>query len=1008
MRGHDTLCSQVGGPGGCLRVCVIGGRNLMGARAGAAGAAGAGAGATGGGAGPNAAASGAAGSAAAPDCDPYVELRFGREVFRTPIAHHTADPVFNWQFDLRLPADLASAGPSPAAAAAAAGGDPVAAAAAAGAAAAAAAAGNVVLHFRVLNARTIGEPEILSTGTLDVGTLALQPNGDPRARLLELSALGPGASSGGAQAGPQAQAFGASRGTLSLQVCWLKAAAKRGSPFPQDAARTAAIAAAAAAAAAAAGVAASAAVPPGVDPAAFATAAASAAGSGPGLAVPGMHRHAAGGNTASPYSSSAGTTPAQMTPAPSFRSNNQGTPPQGTPPGAGRRGAGSSGAVSGGASGGDLAAMGAAEAVAAHASDVTGSRPMPPSRGDASSGATAGAVDASSSSNREATKSARGLVAAAAAVGGMFRRARPHPAVAVATSAAAGVGPGAHHSRQSSSDSSGLPLQQAAAGAHHGRFAQHATAGPHGGTAHLSRGPSRQSLTLASELTLSDGTPLQQQQQPGSGLNGHIGYPPHIGADNSGYTELCETVPEGASASASSTSSRLYTAGAAPVPAVGLVTPPSKWPGGPGGKGSSTGSGGKKQTAAAAVAGRHRRAISHILTLGHWRGIGGGSASSLPDDVSGDAGGDIASASKVSGKPGKQAAAAAGCVAVSATANGGPAVRNPVGSPDLAATKAAVAGNRSTAGISSPFRIATAVAAAAAAGGISATGRRVDTDGSATMAAPGSDVAARAGGENLQPAGGSNGVATMPPTPTPGASATAGAATASTAASGQHRALERDPLADITKSGGAPTVSAAGAAPPSPGLALYGESVPRESGTPTPLLPESSMSASATAGTTGAAADAPGNAQSVPARARPAHLQPPQHERNASSISDVSSTPEGLATISGGGQMGAAVQNASNTSLLAVAEATAASAVAAGAREATTERGGSSGVATNGLVRGAASGPQARANSMSKPAARSQVSTLFGLFGSSASVAAAAAGHESADASTSQAQVRMH
>ncbi|KAG2430759.1 hypothetical protein HYH02_013598 [Chlamydomonas schloesseri] len=1004
---------RVGGPGGCLRVCIIGGRNLMGSRAGpgaagasnpaasagAGAASGTGGGATGcgGGLGP---VSGAAGSAAAPDCDPYVELRFGREVFRTPIAHHTADPVFNWQFDVRLPADLASAVPPPAAAAAAAGGDATAAAAAAGAAAAAAA---VVLHFRVLNARTIGEPEILSTGTLDVGTLALQPNGDARARLLELSAFGPGTGTGA-----QVQAAGTPRGTLSLQVCWLKAAAKRGSPFPQDAARAAAIAAAATAAAAAAAAGMSGAVPQGTDPAAAASMAAAAA---QGYAGSGAHRAGPGGSTASPYSSSAATTPAQITPAQSFRSNTLGTPP-----GTGRRGAG--GAVGGGASGGDLAAMNAAEAVAAHAADVTGSRPMAqPSGADASNGGPSAAADgpaASGTSGATATKSARGLAAAAAAaVGGMFRRSRPHPAVATA-----GAG-GPHHSRQSSSDSSGLPMHTVTAGAQHGRSTPyaHAHAQGHGGGAQHSRGPSRHSLNLASELTLADGTAPHHHSGSGGGggLNGHAAHGPSAGADHNGYTELCETVPEGACVSASSTSSRIYTA----APGAGLVTPPPKAPGAPGGKGSSTGSGGKKLPAAA-VPGRHRRAISHILTLGHWRGIGGGSSvSSLPDNVSGEPGGGIASAGKAASKPGSKQMAVD--VAVSATANGGTAARSLLASPDVGAAKAAAPARLGGAngGVSSPFRNATAAASAAAAGGVSATGRKMDTDGAAATAVdPGGRAAA---GERLQPAGGSNGAASMPPTPTPGVSGAAGGAATRTATSSQQGVLEPDPLTDASKPGRSTAdmpESSAATPPPAAasasqlsfsGTAPYGDASMRESGISTPLRPETSASTAATTvtNTLGAVADAPyGNAGGTPSRSRAAHPQPPLHTRNASGISDVSSATEAgqLATVSGGGLVGAGAQSASSTSLPTVAAA-AAPVLAAPARDTTPEGGaGGSSHATNTLAGGGASGAQARAHGTSAAASRSQVSTLFGLFGAAAGSVTAVSQDAAADAAASQAQ----
>ncbi|GLI60440.1 hypothetical protein VaNZ11_002594, partial [Volvox africanus] len=123
------------------------------------------------------------------------------------IAHHTADPVFNWQFDLRLPADLFS-----------------------GSDGAAAAAEPTLLYFRVLNARTLGEPEILSHAVMDANMLGLKINEEVRPKLLELTAGAAGGKGGGW-----------TRGTLSLQISWLKALPKRASPFPQDAGRTAAV-----------------------------------------------------------------------------------------------------------------------------------------------------------------------------------------------------------------------------------------------------------------------------------------------------------------------------------------------------------------------------------------------------------------------------------------------------------------------------------------------------------------------------------------------------------------------------------------------------------------------------------------------------------------------------------------------------------------------------------------------------------------------------------------------
>lgn len=42
--------------------------------------------------------------------DPYVEVRAGAEVFRTPFVHSSPAPAWNWDFDLRLPAPLGTAG----------------------------------------------------------------------------------------------------------------------------------------------------------------------------------------------------------------------------------------------------------------------------------------------------------------------------------------------------------------------------------------------------------------------------------------------------------------------------------------------------------------------------------------------------------------------------------------------------------------------------------------------------------------------------------------------------------------------------------------------------------------------------------------------------------------------------------------------------------------------------------------------------------------------------------
>ena len=38
--------------------------------------------------------------------DPYVEVRAGAEVFRTPSVHGSHQPAWNWDFDMRLPAPI--------------------------------------------------------------------------------------------------------------------------------------------------------------------------------------------------------------------------------------------------------------------------------------------------------------------------------------------------------------------------------------------------------------------------------------------------------------------------------------------------------------------------------------------------------------------------------------------------------------------------------------------------------------------------------------------------------------------------------------------------------------------------------------------------------------------------------------------------------------------------------------------------------------------------------------
>ena len=80
--------------------------------------------------------------------DPFVEMRFGRDVHRTPFVHRNAThPVWNWSFHCRLAADIPPA-----------------------TTATTATASNMtvlrddLLRFTICNAMTIGEPELLCMG----------------------------------------------------------------------------------------------------------------------------------------------------------------------------------------------------------------------------------------------------------------------------------------------------------------------------------------------------------------------------------------------------------------------------------------------------------------------------------------------------------------------------------------------------------------------------------------------------------------------------------------------------------------------------------------------------------------------------------------------------------------------------------------------------------------------------------------------------------------------------
>ncbi|KXZ55033.1 hypothetical protein GPECTOR_3g194 [Gonium pectorale] len=560
---------RIGGPGGCLRVCVIGGRNLMYGAAGAsavpttsgtAAAAGtsgtsAGASAPAGGLPPASPfTTGASGASGVSDCDPYVELRFGREVFRTPIVHRTADPVFNWQFDIKLHEDLPPP-PAPTAPSCDAPPAPPLSARYHGApSAAAGGAGQVLLVFRVLNARTIGEPEVLSSGILDVAALGLAPNADPRARLLGLT--GPGS------VGP--------RGSLSLQVSWLKAQPKKPSPFPEDAERAAAAAVAAAAAAGAAAVAAS----------ASGSAPNAAWGAGPGSsALPsGMPTSVRRPQPAgSPLSSSTGTpaqmTPDELTPADSIQRQATTTPGAGADAGSAwsRRSA-------------HQVAGAAAEVVMSFAREAAGSGPM-------ASGELLD--DPSVSRQRRMTASSTSSRGAAA------------PAADPSANDSAAADGGGNSPRSSAGSARGLP-----------------PLGP--------RRPAGHSIaSLTTEVTLADGAVLgisPRQPSPSRPSRTPIRLVAHSGANGGGssfgvaYEQAA--VAAGGGGAAAVNGGNAHTALAEPSPVIGRGSRGSLGRG----SGSSAGGGRKASRTDGGGGGSHRRSLSGLLGKGAWRPLlwGGG------------------------------------------------------------------------------------------------------------------------------------------------------------------------------------------------------------------------------------------------------------------------------------------------------------------------------------------------------------------------------------------------
>jgi len=108
--------TKAGGPGGLLHVVLLCGRNV--------------APATTPGASPTPAAS--ADPAAVHSLATYCQLRYGRQSLRTPVLHHTIDPVWNWSFALALPAEVGALAPA-----------------------------DDVVQLKVCDAKTVGDPAVL-------------------------------------------------------------------------------------------------------------------------------------------------------------------------------------------------------------------------------------------------------------------------------------------------------------------------------------------------------------------------------------------------------------------------------------------------------------------------------------------------------------------------------------------------------------------------------------------------------------------------------------------------------------------------------------------------------------------------------------------------------------------------------------------------------------------------------------------------------------------------------
>ncbi|GAX81770.1 hypothetical protein CEUSTIGMA_g9198.t1 [Chlamydomonas eustigma] len=121
--------------------------------------------------------------------DPFVEMRFGREVHRTPFIHSNASsPVWNWPFHARLAGDIPGDKDS-----------------SEGRQSSVFVLKDDVLRFSVLNAMTIGEPEILCSCKVRLQDLGLKLNGEALPFLLPLQS-----------------SSGRSQGSLQIQVKWTK------------------------------------------------------------------------------------------------------------------------------------------------------------------------------------------------------------------------------------------------------------------------------------------------------------------------------------------------------------------------------------------------------------------------------------------------------------------------------------------------------------------------------------------------------------------------------------------------------------------------------------------------------------------------------------------------------------------------------------------------------------------------------------------------------------------